>query len=45
MTPKQEKKLMELLSRFARETQASSFAVENLGNRIMRIMEEDTKEE
>lgn len=34
-------KLNKLFSRFAQETQASSFAVENLLNKVTRIIQED----
>jgi len=37
-------KLNKLFSRFAQETQASSFAVENLLNKVTRIMQEENKE-
>jgi hypothetical protein len=40
----QQQKLNQLFNRFAQETQASSFAMENLLNKTIRIMDEDAQQ-
>lgn len=44
MKNKTQEELNELFNRFANETQASSFAVENLFNKVIKIMQKEERE-